>query len=71
MACVENGWQTSNGGAVQDDQDCLVDCSAGQTRSPYMLRFVEYTRNIVKRVSYWYQHVHDELELLTPPLSND
>jgi hypothetical protein len=41
MAGVENGWQTSNGGAVQDDQDCTVDCSAGQTRPQYMLRFVE------------------------------
>ena len=41
MACVENGWQTSNGGAMQDDQDCTVVCSAGQTRPPYVPRFVE------------------------------
>ena len=33
MACVENGWQTSNGGAVQEDQDCTIDSSGDQTRA--------------------------------------
>jgi hypothetical protein len=33
MAYVEKDWQTSNGGALQDDQDCTIDPSGGQTRT--------------------------------------
>ena len=33
MACVENGWQTSNGGAVQDNQDSTIDSSGDETRA--------------------------------------
>ena len=33
MACVENCWQTSNGGAVQENQDCTIYTSGDQTRA--------------------------------------